>query len=580
MRGLSIQERLPLLICFLLLAVMLTFAWISYYSVKKANIDAGKERLSSLTETLATLFTQSAQNTLGGMNSGAHSESIRKFVKSNGNESYSEVSDAIQTIRKDSNTIYVEITDKNGKSLIKSGRSGSPEQKQFDTLFSAKVQPGVGKFKEIKGKVYYSLSVPITDKEGILGYVTRWRLQSASAKAIEQFTNLIGAGSKLYVSNVDGSLWSNLQSVIDHPKIDTAIYHQPALYTSNDGKEVMGSSRRILGTPWQVTVEVSASTLLAPARDFLRWITLVGGIILVVGIFLAWIMSLNLTRPLNKLTSAASAIANGHHTPVSEVSRTDEVGKLARAFNAMSEQVNKAKTGLEKKVIETEEINNQLRELSAHLQNIREQERIHIAREMHDELGQLLTGFKMDVSWLSKKIGNTDDPVIKEKLVEMMSIVDESVKFVRRIAAELRPGVLDDLGLIAALDWHSKEFEKRFKIKIDFKSSVEELKAMPNVATGLFRMYQESLTNVARHSHARNVDATLDVSADEIRLSIKDDGKGFDTKKSYEGNGLNNMHTRAADLGATLTIDSQEGAGTQIHLEFNFHPAGGHTGGL
>jgi HAMP domain-containing protein len=233
-------------------------------------------------------------------------------------------------------------------------------KERFDSLFSSTpMQPGIGKFHEVNEKVYYAIVSPISGKEGVMGYVLRWRLQSASARSIEQFSNLIGKGSTLYVSNADGSLWSDLQFVIDHPKIDTGILHTPAVYTSKGGDIVMGSSKVIPGTPWQVTVEFSTSTLLAPAKQFLRWISIVGGIILVVGIFLAWIMSLNLTRPLNKLTSAASAIANGNYTPVSEVDRKDEVGKLARAFNAMSEQINKAKMGLENKVEETEVINNQ-----------------------------------------------------------------------------------------------------------------------------------------------------------------------------------------------------------------------------
>lgn len=565
LRGLSIQERLPLLICFLLLAVMLTFAGISYYSVRKANIDGGKNRLSVLTDQLATLFAQSGQSSLTTMMTAVNTDAVRKFLKTKGAESYTEVSEVIQTLRKDTTTVQVEILYPDGKSILKSAKDLKSSQKAFDSLVAAiPPAPGISKFYEINGKVYYSTVTPVMENGSVLGYVSRWRLQAASARAVQQFSDLIGSGSLLYVSNADGSLWSDLQGAIQHAPLDTNIYHSPEIYQSSDGKQVMGSAKKIAGTPWQVIVEFSADALMAPAKNFLRWIMLVGGIILIVGIFLAWIMSLNLTRPLNKLTSAASAIANGNYTPVKEVDRKDEVGKLARAFNAMSEQVNRAKTGLENKVVETEEINNRLRELSAHLQNIREQERIHIAREMHDELGQLLTGFKMDVSWLIKRLGNKEDVVIHEKLGEMIGIVDEAVKFVRRIAAELRPGVLDDLGLIPALDWHSKEFEKRFNIKVDFKTSVEELKTTPNIATGLFRMYQESLTNVARHSEANKVDAILNVNSSEISLSIKDDGKGFDSTKESKTLGLLGMKERAAMIGGDLQIISSPGSGTRV----------------
>src|SRR5262249_18638002 len=156
-------------------------------------------------------------------------------------------------------------------------------------------------------------------------------------------------------------------------------------------------------------------------------------------------------------------------------------------------------------VVETAEINEQLRSLSAHLQNIREDERMHIAREMHDELGQLLTGFKMDVAWLNKKLNDASAEIAKEKLQSMIHLIDDAIRFVRKLASELRPSILDDLGLIAALEWHGHEFEKRYNIKIDFRSSVQELDIPKDVATGLFRIYQESLTNVARHSGAKRV---------------------------------------------------------------------------
>jgi len=214
---------------------------------------------------------------------------------------------------------------------------------------------------------------------------------------------------------------------------------------------------------------------------------------------------------------------------------------------------------------ETVEVNEQLRQLSAHLQNIREEERIHIAREMHDELGQLLTGFKMDVSWLRKRLAANNDPALLEKLEGMVGLTDEAVRFVRKISAELRPSILDDLGLIPALEWHNREFEKRYNIKIEFQSHIQDLKIPPSIATGIFRMYQESLTNVARHSGAKKVSAILDVTDENIHLSIADDGKGFDTGTTERKTlGLLGMKERAIMIGGKLEIKSQPGKGTHI----------------
>src|SRR5690606_22699975 len=171
-----------------------------------------------------------------------------------------------------------------------------------------------------------------------------------------------------------------------------------------------------------------------------------------------------------------SGIAGGQYIYAGGIERRDEIGKLARAFNHMIDEVREARQGLENKIVETGEINEQLRSLTAHLQNIREEERIHIAREMHDELGQLLTAFKMDISWLQKKLDTHPESAIKDRLRDMNKLTEDAVLFVRKIASELRPSVLDDFGLIPALEWHSEEFSKRFGIEVSFRANVRDIK--------------------------------------------------------------------------------------------------------
>jgi signal transduction histidine kinase len=171
----------------------------------------------------------------------------------------------------------------------------------------------------------------------------------------------------------------------------------------------------------------------------------------------------------------------------------------------------------------------------------------------------------MDVAWLKKKIPDSNDPVINEKLGNMLDVIDEAVKFVRKLAAELRPSILDDLGLVPALEWHSQEFEKRFNIRIEFLTDAQELHTTSVIATGLFRMYQESLTNVARHSNATKVVVSLRLINDEIRLSIMDNGRGFDSSMmSKKTLGLLGMKERAAMLGGKLEIKSEPGRGTTV----------------
>ncbi len=221
---------------------------------------------------------------------------------------------------------------------------------------------------------------------------------------------------------------------------------------------------------------------------------------------------------------------------------------------------------------ELEASRDQLRNLSSYLEKIREDERTNIAREIHDELGQQLTGLKMDVSWISKKI-KSDDPVINEKIQGMTKLIDDTVKTVRKIASELRPGILDDLGLVAALDWQSKEFEKRTGIKCYFTSDNIEYNFNKTISTGIFRIYQEALTNVARHSKASKVESSIFINNDEmIDITIKDNGIGISNENSGHSTlGLVGMKERAFMLNGQLIIDSQGGNGTRINLKIPYH---------
>jgi len=208
-----------------------------------------------------------------------------------------------------------------------------------------------------------------------------------------------------------------------------------------------------------------------------------------------------------------------------------------------------------------------IRELASHLQNIREEERIQIARDIHDELGQQLTGLKMDVSWLSSKL-SVKNEAIEEKIKGMTELLDEAVRSVRRISANLRPSILDDLGLEAALEWQSQEIQKRFGILINFNSQFPEIELPEGVATGLFRVYQEALTNAVRHANAHTINSKLLLTSNKIVLEINDDGKGMDMKtatrkKSF---GLLGIKERIFVMNGKYEIKSEPGKGTSLSV--------------
>jgi signal transduction histidine kinase len=208
----------------------------------------------------------------------------------------------------------------------------------------------------------------------------------------------------------------------------------------------------------------------------------------------------------------------------------------------------------------------QLRELSDHLLNIRETERTKIAREIHDELGQQLTILKMDLSWLNQKLKQCGDAPVLQKTGDALNVLNETIRSVRRIATELRPSMLDDLGLIEAMEWQSKEFEKRSGIRIIFESGISYLPVDNDAATSLFRIYQEALTNIARHANAKTVFSKLQWENELVILTIADDGAGFDmqTLAIKKTLGLLGMKERTLMMGGRFEINSKPGEGTTI----------------
>ncbi len=217
--------------------------------------------------------------------------------------------------------------------------------------------------------------------------------------------------------------------------------------------------------------------------------------------------------------------------------------------------------------IELLERNVEIQRLTAHLGDIQEEERTRIAREIHDELGQQLTGIKMDTAWLDKKLINQDQQV-QTKIKTMLLLIDETIETIRRIASELRPGILDDLGLMAAIEWYGEEFEKRTGIKLNFMSNMNDFNPTKTISTNVYRLYQEALTNIARHANATLIETTLNETNSEYILTIKDNGDGFDLNeiKSRRTLGITGMRERTILLEGTLNIDSQKTKGTIISL--------------
>ena len=207
----------------------------------------------------------------------------------------------------------------------------------------------------------------------------------------------------------------------------------------------------------------------------------------------------------------------------------------------------------------------QMRNLSTYLESVREQERTVIAREIHDELAQDLTALKMDLSWLGKRLPQDQKP-LSDKTQSMHSLIDTTIKTVKRISAELRPGILDDLGLVAAIEWQADEFQNRTGIICHLTFDPEDIIVDQERATVIFRIFQETLTNVVRHAQAKKVTVALKGRAGKLTLRVRDNGKGITEEQvsNAQSFGLIGMRERVYPWGGTVSISGTPGKGTTV----------------
>jgi len=227
-------------------------------------------------------------------------------------------------------------------------------------------------------------------------------------------------------------------------------------------------------------------------------------------------------------------------------------------------------TNITQSKLEEEEIKRsraQLAELSAHVETAKEKERTRIAREIHDDLGGNLTAIKMAMALVKKRLP-PDDAALADKAAYVDALVDRTIEAIHRISVDLRPSILD-FGIVAAIDWQAREFEKQLGIPCEFTSNKKEIDLDPDQATALFRIFQEALTNIGKHAGASRVLVRLARTNRNVRLGIVDNGRGIDATdrlkpKSF---GIRGMVERAHALGGELSVSAVPGGGTEVALK-------------
>ncbi len=307
------------------------------------------------------------------------------------------------------------------------------------------------------------------------------------------------------------------------------------------------SEKRMRATVNAVTAQLLLTTM---------FVSLVG---VGAAILLTWL----LTRPIHRLVQATEAVRQGDYSPRVERWADDELGELADAFNAMTADLAVAQA-------ERQERERMRAHYLKQIISAQEEERKRIARELHDETGQALASLMVGLRNVEEAAAPTD---MHRRLMDLRALTAGTLEDVRRLALELRPSVLDDLGLAVALRRYVQDYAARFKTQVDLQiDRLDERRLAPEIETAVYRIVQEALTNVARHAQACHVSVLLEAHDGQLNLIIEDDGCGFDAAGVLRAGlaenrlGLYGMRERAELLDGALTVESQMGGGTTVYV--------------
>jgi len=279
-----------------------------------------------------------------------------------------------------------------------------------------------------------------------------------------------------------------------------------------------------------------------------------------IALLLCYVITLLFIRPVLDLRRATQALGDGDFRSRARVWWNDEIGYLAMAFNEMAAKLQKSCADVRRK-------EKAKTKLLGKLMSVQEEERRRIARELHDETSQSLASVNVALG----TIGRGDDT--KRRTEELRAAISQALDRIRNLAFELRPGLLDDLGLAAAVDRYVEDFRERYGLAVGFQTiGMDGQRLRPEVETAVYRIVQEALVNTAKHAHADHVSVIMELNHGSLRVLVEDDGRGFDSDRtSTDGTGRTlgvfGMQERAGLIGGTLKIESAPGEGTTIALD-------------
>jgi len=525
---LSIKQRLPLLICSLLLICIVIYGFANYYSLRKADLTIGRDRLHSITAQMNASFSQVTALYISNSTSVSKQPSVIQFLKSGGKMSQTEALGELNKLKTDSTWVLAELLDSNLKPLSSIGKNNIASGLDMkEVIASANLNPDsarITRLYPVKANAYYPLISEVSENGHVLGYTIAWKSILTTSKAVAAFSQFVGMGSSFFAGNRDGSLWTDFIQPVSPPFKPG---QKPGMvdYKDADGNAMIVDLQPIAHTALLFGVAVSEKNMLNDLGRFVDWIIIIGIVIIVIGIIAAWMMSRSITRPLDELIKLATAISQGNYSqtvPIDQYQR-DEIGRLANAFNIMIGQVSLSHHELENRVEErTAQLATVNKELEAFSYSVSHDLRTPL-RAINGYSVMLKEDYEGELDSEGKRIVKN----IIDNAKMMGQLIDDLLAFSRMSKKELTQAAVDMQFLAETVvrDLLQHEQENKYQINIGMlPPAVGDEVMMKQVMVNL-------VGNAIKYS-SKKAAPLIEIGAEDAKdktvYYVKDNGAGFD----------------------------------------------------
>lgn len=565
----SIEKRLPIFIFSLLFVSLVIFISYAYLTVRNNSLTSGYERLNTLTRQFSSILSLQARNLISVTRQVSNSGEVTRFLR-NPDETNRENLNQYSEIRfkYDTLTFAVQLLSPDKKLLYTTNNYFN--EFASDSGYAAALDKGayVGRIRQIQNTVVWPILLSVSEGDHLLGYIVRWREIHSSKKTVAQLASLLGRNANIIVGNNDGSLWTNLTEIIPNPRLQAEHNPESLEYLSYKGERVIANESGIPGTPWVLVIELSKNLVLRDTKSFLKWVVVFGIILLAIGLAVTWVLSRNITRPLNELSLAAVKIAEGSYSSPIELNRNDELGVLADSFNEMNRKVRNSKDELEKKINEVEEKNYLLEK------SLKEKE--ILLKEVHHRVKNNL---QIISSLLNLQSGSIENPEIKETFkssqlrIRSIALIHEKLYKSKNLARINLKEYIDELVAYLLNLYNTSTAMIHTKLQMD------EVSAEIGTTITLGLIVSELVTNTIKYAFPDERIGEIVIKLNKLEgenylLVIKDNGIGIPADLDIE-----NAHSLGLSIVKTLLTQIKGKAefyrsdGTEIRINFII-PAG------